>query len=78
MGDIAGLGRLLLVAGAGLIALGALVLLSNRIPILGWLGKLPGDLLFRRGDVTIYVPIMTSIVLSVVLSILLSLILRRQ
>ncbi len=78
MGDTAGLGRLLLVAGAGLMALGALVLLSNRIPILGWLGKLPGDLLFRRGDTTIYVPIMTSILLSVVLSILLSLILRRQ
>jgi Protein of unknown function (DUF2905) len=38
------------------------------------LGRLPGDIVFTRGNTTIYVPIMTSIILSIVLSALLWLI----
>ena len=32
------------------------------------LGHLPGDIAFKRGNTTVYFPIVTSIVLSVVLS----------
>ncbi|WP_100398225.1 DUF2905 domain-containing protein [Bacillus sp. FJAT-44742] len=35
------------------------------------LGKLPGDILFKRGNTTIYFPIVTSIIISIVLSIIL-------
>ena len=55
----------LLIAGVGL-------MMVCGIPI----GKLPGDLVFRRGNATIYFPIVTSIVLSIVVSVLLVLLRR--
>lgn len=78
MGDLSGVGRLLVLAGAGLIVIGVVVLLADRIPFFGWLGRLPGDLVFRRGNTTIYVPIVTSIILSIILSIVLTFIFRRE
>jgi hypothetical protein len=33
------------------------------------LGRLPGDIVIRRGNTTVYLPIVTCIVVSVVLSI---------
>ncbi len=51
------LGLILLVAG----------LLWPYIAKLG-LGRLPGDIVFSRGNTTFYFPIVTSIILSVVLS----------
>lgn len=33
-------------------------------------GRLPGDILIKRGNTTIYIPILTSILLSIVLSII--------
>jgi Protein of unknown function (DUF2905) len=35
------------------------------------IGQLPGDFVFRRGNSTIYIPIMTSIVLTIVLNVVL-------
>jgi hypothetical protein len=35
------------------------------------LGRLPGDLVYRRGSFTFYFPLMTSILLSIALSLLL-------
>ncbi len=55
----------LLIAGVGL-------MMVFGIPI----GKFPGDLVFRRGNTTIYFPIVTSIVLSIVVSVLLVLVRR--
>jgi len=67
------LGRLLIVAGAVLLAVGLLLTLGARIP---WLGRLPGDLFVQRGGFSFYFPLTTSIVLSVVLSLLLWLLRR--
>lgn len=39
---------------------------------------LPGDLTFRRGALTISVPLATSLILSVILTVVLNLILRRR
>jgi len=36
-------------------------------------GRLPGDLVYRRGNATVYFPLVTSIVLSLLLTLLLSL-----
>ncbi|MBO8155954.1 MAG: DUF2905 domain-containing protein [Bacillaceae bacterium] len=33
------------------------------------IGKLPGDLVFKKGNFTFYFPIMTSILISIVLSL---------
>jgi hypothetical protein len=67
-------GKLLLVLGAVVMAVGALMLLAGRIP---WLGRLPGDIVVRRGPATFYFPLVTSVVVSIVLTILLNLFWRR-
>jgi hypothetical protein len=77
MPDLAPLGRLLLVAGLLLALAGGLLLLGGRLPGLGWLGRLPGDIVLRRGPVTIYLPIVTSILLSLLLTLILALFFRR-
>jgi hypothetical protein len=64
------MGRLLV--GAGLILVVAGLAIQLGVP----LGRLPGDLVIRRGGTTIYLPIVTCLVVSVVLSIL-SAVLRR-
>ncbi len=57
------LGRLLILAGVGLAVAGLLVMLGA--------GKLPGDLIYRRGSFTLYFPLMSSILLSLLLTLLL-------
>lgn len=41
------------------------------------LGRLPGDITFKRDNFTLYLPLTTSIVLSIVLTLVLSLFSRR-
>ncbi|MEO8432950.1 MAG: DUF2905 domain-containing protein [Acidobacteriota bacterium] len=57
---------LLLAAGAVLLLAGLLWPLFSR-----WLGRLPGDVIVRRGNATIVFPIVTCLLLSLVLSLLL-------
>ena len=64
-------GRLLLVFGVLLVLVGGALMLFGRF-------HLPGDFVFRRGGVTVYVPIATSIILSVVLTLVLSFIFRQR
>lgn len=52
------MGKALVIIGLMVTALGGLMMLG--LP----LGRLPGDLVFRRGNVTVYVPIVTSIAVS--------------
>lgn len=63
-------GKLLVVLGLVVAAVGAAVWLG--LP----LGRLPGDLVVRRGAFTFYVPLTTSVLLSVVLTVLLALLRR--
>jgi hypothetical protein len=35
-----------------------------------FIGKLPGDIVFKKGNMTFYFPIVTSIVVSIVLSVI--------
>jgi hypothetical protein len=67
------LGRVLLVVGGILVLLGALLVLGGRIP---WIGRLPGDIVYRRGNFTFFFPVVTSILLSLLLTLLLSLLRR--
>ncbi len=64
------MGRLLIVVGLVIAGVGLLVMLG--IP----LGRLPGDVVIRRGSATFYFPLGTSILVSVILTILFA-ILRR-
>ncbi|MBA2754823.1 MAG: DUF2905 domain-containing protein [Chloroflexota bacterium] len=66
-------GRILIVAGVALAIVGVSLVTGVSIPLVRRLGQLPGDLVFRRGPVTVAIPIVTSIILSVVLTIALAL-----
>lgn len=68
------LGRVLLLAGLTIAGVGALLMVGERLG----LGKLPGDILWKRKNTTVSFPIMTSLVVSVVLTVILNLILRRK
>ena len=60
--------KLLITIGIILIVIGLLWQVGGRFfPI----GKLPGDIFFKKGNTTFYFPIVTSIVLSVVISLIL-------
>jgi len=51
-----------------LMGLGALLLVIGFL--LHFIGKLPGDILIKKGNTTFYFPIVTSIVISIVLSLI--------
>jgi hypothetical protein len=55
-------GAILVVTGVGLILLG-----QTNLPV----GRLPGDIVYRGKNTTVYFPLATSILLSVVISIVL-------
>jgi hypothetical protein len=62
------LGKLLVALGLATTAIGIFVWAG---PGRFWLGRLPGDIHFRRGNTEIYFPLGTCILISVVLSLLL-------
>ena len=64
------LGRALIVFGVIVALAGVLVLFAGKIP---FLGKLPGDIVVRKGGFTLYAPIMTGIILSLLLTLALNL-----
>lgn len=61
------LGRVLIGIGVVLLILGLALFVFGRMG----LGKLPGDIVVRRGNFTFYFPLVTSILISVVVSLLL-------
>jgi len=61
------IGKLIILLGAILVVVGAVITFFDRIP---FLGKLPGDIHFRRGNFQVYFPVVTSIALSVIVSLI--------
>ena len=64
------LGRFLIILGLILALIGLLLIFSEKIP---WIGRLPGDILIKRGKWTFYFPLATSILLSILITLLLNL-----
>jgi len=64
------MGKLLLVAGLIIAGIGLLMMAGAPI------GRLPGDVTIRRGNFTLYFPIVTSIIISIVLTVVLALLRR--
>ena len=63
--------------GKALVIIGLLISAVGALVVLGFpFGRLPGDLVYRRGNLIIYVPIATSIVLSIALTFLVTLVRR--
>jgi hypothetical protein len=68
MGPVNELGRVLVLVGLTLAVVGALLWSGAGK---GWLGRLPGDLQYSKGNVSFYFPLATCVLLSLVLSFLL-------
>ena len=64
--------RILIIAGAALLIVGLAWPLLTRLG----LGRLPGDIVLRKGGMVFYAPLMTSLIASVVLSLILWLLRR--
>ncbi len=69
MNPLQDFGKILLFFGAFLAIIGIILLLIPKIPLLG---RLPGDIVIKRGNFTFYFPLATSIILSILLSIIFS------
>lgn len=62
-------GKILILVGAAIVLVGLVIVLIGRthLPI----GKLPGDIVYRGKNTTVYFPLATSLLLSVLLSVVL-------
>jgi hypothetical protein len=67
------MGRVLIAVGLGLVLLGGLLLLAQR----AGLPRLPGDFVYRRGGLTVFLPLGTSLLLSLLLTLILMLLRKR-
>jgi hypothetical protein len=65
---------MVLYIGIVLVLIGGFFILVAKIP---WFGRLPGDIIYRRGGVTIFFPITTMILISIVLTLLMNIVWRR-
>lgn len=72
MTGLEGIGRLLLILGIAIAILGLILTLAGRVP---WLGRLPGDLVIQRDNVSCFLPLATMIVLSLALTVIANLVL---
>jgi hypothetical protein len=68
-------GRMLIISGLFVLALGLIVSIGERLPIR--LGRLPGDIVIRGKNSVFYFPIVTSLLISLILSVVLWLFGRR-
>ncbi|MGQ9645623.1 MAG: DUF2905 domain-containing protein [Thermodesulfobacteriota bacterium] len=64
------LGKMLILLGVFMIAIGIFLLIGDKIP---WIGRLPGDILIKKEKFTFYFPITTSIIISIILTLLFTL-----
>ena len=70
MSEFSGIGKLLMIFGAIMLIVGALIWLGGKIP---GIGRLPGDIFIKRGNFSFYFPIVTCIIISIILSLIFNL-----
>lgn len=67
-------GKLFVIAGGIILLVGIILIIGGRIP---FLGRLPGDISYSRGNFHFYFPVVTMLLLSLVLTVLVNLFFRR-
>lgn len=65
-----GLGKMLVILGVVLVAVGGLIWSGAGK---GWIGRLPGDIHYTKGNFSFYFPVVTCLLLSIVLTLILRL-----
>ena len=73
MSGLASLGKVFIVIGLGLAALGLLFLVASRLG----LTRLPGDIVIERKNFVFYAPLGLMLLLSILLTLILNLFARR-
>jgi hypothetical protein len=68
-----GIGKLFVLGGTFLVLSGLLLIFWQRIP---FLGKLPGDIFFQKGNLQFFFPIVTCLVVSAFLTIVVNIIIN--
>lgn len=67
-------GRSLIIIGLVIMMIGLVFTFGPKIP---YLGRLPGDIYYKKDNFVFYFPLATSIVISIILSLILYLFTRR-
>jgi hypothetical protein len=70
------MGKAIVIFGLVIAVIGLVIWMAPSIPLVSRLGRLPGDILVRRGNFTFYFPLVSSIVLSLLLTLLIALLRR--
>ena len=65
------IGPFIVMAGIVIVVVGVLAWVGG----LSWVGRLPGDIRIERGNVRIYIPVISMLLISIVASIVLTLLL---
>ena len=69
-------GKIIVIAGVLLIVIGLVMSYGKNIPVLNKLGHLPGDVIIKKENFTLYFPWVTCLVLSLIMYIILNLLHR--
>jgi len=70
MSEFQSFGKIIILIGAILIGMGLVILLVGKIP---GVGRLPGDILLKKGNLTFYFPLATCFIISIVLTVIINL-----
>lgn len=60
-------GKALIVIGIVIVIVGIIVTFGPKIP---YIGRLPGDILIKKENFTLYFPLATSVIVSIILSVI--------
>lgn len=61
------LGRSLILIGLVIVFIGLAITFAPKVP---FLGRLPGDIFYKRHNISFYFPLTTSIIISIILSLI--------
>lgn len=65
--------KVIIIFGIIFILIGIIFYFSDKLPLF----KLPGDIIIKRKNFTIYIPLVTMILISIILTIILNLIFKK-
>jgi hypothetical protein len=75
MPEMTSFARWIIIAGLIMVGFGCLIWILDRLGMS--LGQMPGDVRFQAGNITCFIPIVSSILLSILLTLVLNLIFRQ-
>ncbi|MBI5809524.1 MAG: DUF2905 domain-containing protein [Ignavibacteriales bacterium] len=68
MNELQPFGKILILSGVAILLIGLIITFWDKIP---FIGKLPGDIIWKGKNFTFYFPIVTSLLLSLIISLIL-------